>query len=53
MKVKDEQGSFNVKKTEGALSWTKYKLEDKKVEYTHWTGPNTSDGTEIWNYYRI
>ena len=29
--VKDEQGSFNVKETEGALSWENYKLEKKQV----------------------
>lgn len=29
--VKDEQGSFKVEKTEGALSWENYKLEQKQV----------------------
>ena len=53
VKVKDEEGTFNVIKTEGALSWTKYELEDKKVEYPHWTGPITSDGVDVWTEWTI
>ena len=45
VQVKNEQGTFNVKKTEGALSWTNYDLEAKKVQdYDDYIGPMGQGG---------
>lgn len=45
VQVKNEQGTFNVKKTEGALSWTNYDLEAQKVQdYDDYIGPMGQGG---------
>ena len=53
--VKNEQGTFNVTKAEGTLSWTKYDLEGKEVDYTHqkWSATGPIEVTEKWTDWTI